>query len=411
MKYGLIGEKLGHSFSQEIHGRIADYEYELCEVARDEVDAFFENADFWGVNVTIPYKKTVISHLDYIDPAAEMIGAVNTVVNRGGKLYGYNTDFSGMRALIRHANINTDGKKVAILGTGATSRTAEAVAKSMEAREIIKVSHSGSAGAISYNELYEKHRDTEVIINTTPVGMYPNQNEFSVHPGRFGNLSGMVDVIYNPLRTHAVIEAESMSIPAVGGLYMLVAQAVAAAELFLDTELDASLTDKIYRELYRDKENIVLTGMPSSGKSTIGRELAQRLGKKLIDTDEEIARSIQMSISEFFSRYGEAKFRDLESEVIERAARENGAVISTGGGAVLRKSNVAALKQNGKIYFLNRSPELLIPTSDRPLSQSREAIYQRYSERFSIYKEAADVMIDADGEVNEIAEGIIENRR
>ena len=408
MKYGLIGEKLGHSYSCDIHSRLGNGDYVLREVAREDTDSFFRKADFLGINVTIPYKETVIPYLSYIAPEAEEIGAVNTVVKKGGRLFGYNTDVYGMEALITRADIDLRGRKVAVLGTGGTSKTAAYVSKRLGAREVIRVSRTEKEDAVSYEELYARHGDIEAVINTTPVGMYPNTDSSPIELSHFPYLIGVIDAIYNPLRTRLLLEAEGLGIPAVGGLYMLVAQGVRASEIFFGKTYPDAKTEKIYRELARKKENIVLIGMPASGKSTVGKALADTLGLDFADTDEMIREGAAMDIPEIFSRLGEAAFRDMESEAVKRAASMSGTVIATGGGAVLRSENVLTLKENGRLFFLDRSPELLIPTTDRPLAKDAEAISKRYAERYPLYCRAADIKIPADGTVDEVARLIME---
>lgn len=406
MEYGCIGEKLGHSFSKEIHNALGDYSYELLEVARDALDGFMKDRTFKAVNVTIPYKEEVLPYLYEADAAAMEIGAVNTVVNRGGRLYGYNTDFYGMTELIKHAGVTLQDKKVAILGAGGTAKTSRAVAKSLGAREILTVSRSPSEDEISYGDLYKAHSDTEVIINTTPCGMYPNVFTSAVDISGFPSLSGVIDAVYNPLRTPLVTEARERGIPAEGGLYMLVAQAVRASEIFLDTAYPDGVTERIYEKLLKDKENVVLMGMPASGKSTVGRILKDRTGRELIDTDELITRKIGMPIPEYFDKFGEEEFRERECEVIREICAEGGLVIATGGGAPLRSENVKNLKKNGKIYFIDRPLESLVPTSDRPLAQDRAAIEKRYLERYEIYCKTADARIDADCDALTVADRI-----
>lgn len=406
MKYGCIGEHLKHSFSKEIHNALADYDYEICEIERERLPQFAKERDFLAINVTIPYKELIMPYLSYIDGAAGKIGAVNTVVNRGGELYGYNTDFYGMTRLIRHAGVEIRGKKVAILGTGGTSKTAAAVAADLGADKILQVSRGEKSGAVSYERLYKEHSDTEIIINTTPVGMFPNIYGCPVELERFTRLSGVIDAVYNPLRTPLIRRARELGVPAEGGLYMLVAQAVRASEIFLDKKYGEGEGDRVYKKIIAEKENIVLVGMPASGKSTVGRMLAQRLGKKFIDTDSLIVEKAKMSIPEIFAREGEAAFRLLEREVISEVAAESCAVIATGGGAVLAPENNDALKANGRIYFLDRSPALLVPTADRPLSSSVGDMEKRYRERYGIYTAVAEKRIENDGSpeaaVNEI---------
>ncbi len=408
MKYGCIGEHLKHSFSKEIHNALGDYEYDIREISREELEDFAKSGAFLGINVTIPYKELIIPYLSYIDEDARRIGAVNTVVNRGGRLHGYNTDFYGMTKLIEHAGITVSGKKVAILGTGGTSKTAAAVASSLGASEVLRVSRTCREGAISYEELYEKHSDAEIVINTTPSGMFPNIFGCPVELKKFKRLSGVIDAVYNPLRTPLILEAMRLGVPSEGGLYMLVAQAVRASEIFLDTVYPEEKIEAVYKEILKSKENVVLIGMPASGKSTVGKLLAERLGRKFIDTDELITEADGRSIPEIFAEDGEAHFRRLESEAIARAAAESSAVIATGGGAVLRGENVEALRENGRLYFLDRAVEKLIPTDDRPLSSSTEAIYKRYEERYPIYSSVCDARIDGDGTPDEVMREILE---
>lgn len=409
MEYSLIGEHLGHSFSADIHGRIGLYGYELCEIAPQELDGFMRKHEFRGINVTIPYKQAVIPYLDGIDENARRIGAVNTVVCRGGKLYGYNTDFGGMSALADKTGIEFTGRKVLALGTGGTSLTARAVAQAHGASSVIRVSRSGRDGAVTYDEAYRTHADAQIIINTTPCGMFPKNGGCPIDISRFPQLGGVLDAIFNPLRTALVSRALSAGLKASGGLYMLVAQAVLAAEIFTGKQLGTEIIDRIYSDLLADKENIVLVGMPGCGKSTVGRILAGRSGRRLIDTDSLTEAACGMRISDMFEKYGEKYFRDRETEAVKNAAAQSGCIIATGGGAVLRPENVAALKQNGRLYFLDRPPEQLRPTSDRPLAGSTEAIRHRYEERYAVYKACADTRIEVCGSADAVA-GCIERK-
>ena len=407
MQYGLIGERLGHSFSKVVHGYLADYDYELCELSREALDAFMKARDFKAINVTIPYKGDVIPYLSYIDPEAERIGAVNTVVNRDGRLHGYNTDFYGMSALIERLGLVLSGKKVVILGTGGTSRTANAVAEALGSREIVKVSRTAKDGAVDYQTLYEQHADAEILINTTPVGMYPNPDASPAELARLPMLEGVVDAIYNPLRTKLVLEARARGIAAEGGLYMLIAQAVRACEIFLDKKFDADTCARVFDAIAAEKENLVLVGMPASGKSTVGRLLAEALDRRFYDMDTCIEARAGKSIPEIFANEGEVAFRDLETQVLkEELAQRNGLVIATGGGAILRDENVEALRQNGRLYFLDRPLKDLIPTSDRPLASSVEAIRRRYEERYDRYCAVADLRVDGGGTPEEVAESV-----
>lgn len=399
MQYGCIGEHLVHSFSKEIHNKIGTYDYILREVARDDLDRFMTERDFAAINVTIPYKQAVIPYLEEMSDRASTIGAVNTIVNRDGKLYGYNTDFAGMKELIERTGIAVCGKKVLILGTGGTSKTAAAVAADMGAREIYKLSRTpGGDGVIGYDEAYARHSDAEVIINTTPCGMYPKCDGIPIEPEKFPHLEGVADAIYNPLRSNLVRRAAATGAAASGGLYMLVAQAVAAAELFFDTTYEKSVTESVYREILTAKENIVLTGMPACGKSTVARLLAERTGRRVYDTDALITEREGMEITDIFAKHGEKYFRDAESAVIHDISQTSGCIIATGGGAVLREKNISALKSNGKVYFIDKPLEELMPTDDRPLASSAEAIRKRYNERYATYCATADEITVTSGE-------------
>ena len=407
MNYGLIGERLPHSFSKEIHEKIADYDYSLKELKPDEVKDFILSKNYKAINVTIPYKQAVIPFLDEVSPEAEAIGAVNTVVNRGGVLYGYNTDFGGMRALIERTEVELKYKKVLILGTGGTSRTAAAVCERLGAKEIIRLSRSGREGSLTYEEAYTAHTDADVIINTTPCGMYPDTFGCPVDLDRFVRLSGVIDAVYNPLSTQLVIRAKERGLNAAGGLYMLTAQAVLAAQHFMDRELDViGLTNEIYEEIYFSKRNIVLSGMPGSGKTTVGKLIAEQLGREFLDSDALIVEKAG-EISHIFAEHGEAYFRDLETAVIRELTPLNGKVISLGGGAILRDKNVEALRANGAIFFIDRSPEYLIPTSDRPLADEKEKIMRLYKARIDRYMATADYIIDGDCEPADVADSVI----
>lgn len=408
MEYGLIGEHLPHSFSKEVHGKCASYEYRLVELRPEEVGRFMEQADFRAINVTIPYKQTVIPYLKEIHEAAAAIGAVNTIVRRPDGLYGYNTDFYGLKALVRRIGVSLRERKVMILGNGGTARTARAVARAEGAREIVTVERHPSGDTVSYDDAIALHADSEILFNTTPCGMYPHADggdgiaAIPIDIARLSSLCGVVDAVYNPLRTNLVMEARRRGIPAEGGLYMLVGQAVVASRVFLGEDFDAVSTDpatdaateRIFNAAMTEKENIVLIGMPGSGKTTVGRLLAESLGRPFVDTDAEIVRRAGKSISDIFATLGEPGFRALEAEVVaDIAAKTSGGVIATGGGAILADGNVRALQRTGRLYFLDRPLEALLPTPDRPLACSAEDIRRRYSERYDRYLATADVRI------------------
>jgi shikimate dehydrogenase len=409
MRCGLLGQTLGHSFSKEIHERLGRYTYELFEVPPEGLDAFLKARDFDGVNVTIPYKQAVIPYLEGMSERASAIGAVNTIVNRGGKLWGDNTDFGGLAALIRRMGLDLGGKTVLIAGTGGTSRTAMAVAAALGAAQTLRMSRSGRDGALTYEAAYAAHGDAEVLIHTTPAGMAPDVDGCAVDLGRLPRLQGVVDVVYNPLTTRLVHEARARGIPAENGLYMLAAQAVLAAEDFIPgARFGDKVTEDIYRALCFEKRSIVLTGMPGSGKSTLGAALAARLGRPFLDTDDEIVRRAGMPITEIFKTRGETAFRALETEVIRAFSLRFGAVVATGGGAVLRRENVDALKQNGTLVFLDRPLAALLPTDDRPLADDADKLKKLYETRCPIYAAAADVTVPVCGTPEETAGAILE---
>lgn len=407
MEYGCIGKKLGHSFSAVIHAKLGDYDYRLCELTETELVEFMTNKNFKGINVTIPYKETVIPFLDRIDESAKKIGAVNTVVNSNGVLTGCNTDFYGMSELLKRGGITLANKNVFILGTGGTSKTARAVAQSLGAAEINVVSRNPHNSEISYDEMYRRSAEVEVIINTTPVGMFPKSDASPVDPEIFPNLSGAADAVYNPLTTEFISRARSCGANAVNGLYMLVAQAAKAAELFFNDKTMTDKTNSVFSEIFKEKLNIVLVGMPGSGKTTIGKIVAEALGREFYDTDVEFVKE-NGEIADYFKSNGEKAFRDKESDIISDLGAKNGLVIATGGGAILRPENVKHLKENGLVIFLDRDVEKIVPTSDRPLGSDRNAIQQRYDERYPVYCSVADIKVDSNRDVNTVAQDVAE---
>lgn len=409
MEYGCIGEKLTHSFSKEIHNLLFDYDYEIREIPKGELQAFMTKRDFKAINVTIPYKQDVIPFLDEISDTAKQIGAVNTIVNRGGRLYGYNTDFSGLIALIKLNGITLEGKKVLILGSGGTSKTAVAVAEYLGALSVKRVSRTAKEDCITYEEAYKNFDVAEVIINTTPCGMYPNIIGEPINLDGFPKTEAVVDAIYNPLCSNLVVKAKKKGIKATGGLYMLVSQAAFAAELFIDTKVSEDKVYDVYKKIEQSKRNIVLTGMPSSGKSTVGKQLANELGMQFIDTDKEIEKSEGKTIPEIFTEVGESGFRDIEARIITTVSAKQNCVISTGGGAILREQNITALKGNGTIFFIDRPLEKLVTTDDRPLSSNRDDLVKRYNERYDIYCNTADEQILNDGEIDAVTKAIKED--
>lgn len=399
--YGLLGEHLPHSFSPQIHLALGNHDYNLFEVAPENLEAFMKEHNFKGINVTIPYKKAVIPYLDVVSPEAQKIGAVNTITVRDGKLYGDNTDYFGFVYMLEKSGISVKGKKTVVLGGGGASATVQAVLHDFGAKEVIVVDLNTEN---NYQNLY-LHYDGEIIVNTTPVGMYPNNLKSLVNLDDFKNLSGVLDVVYNPLKTKLILDAEERNIPCSAGLSMLVAQAKKAHEIFFDTKIETSVCEKIENILKKQMCNIVLIGMAGCGKSTIGKVLAEKLNKELVDTDQMIENVENMPIPEIIEKFGEVHFRNCENAAVILAGREKECIIATGGGVITRLENYNPLKQNGIIVFINRDAELL-PTNGRPLSQMH-GVKALYEKRMPLYRQFADIEIDGNGTVEEVADRII----
>ena len=406
MRCGLIGRRLGHSYSCQIHRALADYSYELWELEPEELAGFLEKRDFAGINVTIPYKEQVIPYLDELSETARAIGAVNTVVNRNGRLVGDNTDLPGMLALIRRMRLTLAGKKVLILGTGGTSKTARAAAAQLHAAEIYRVSRCGKDDAITYPQAAAEHGDAACIINTTPCGMYPDVDACPVDLEDFPRLEGVVDAVYNPLRTDLVLNARRRGIAAEGGLYMLAAQAAYAGALFRGCTASQAEIDLAYHTVRRQMENIVLIGMPGCGKSSIGQALADSLHRPFIDADAEIVRRAGCSIPEIFAKDGEPGFRKIESAVLADLGKASGTILATGGGCVTRPENYPSLHQNGRIVWLTRPLELL-PTDGRPMSQANP-LAALWETRKALYEQFSDVTVRNDTTIDACVQQIEE---
>lgn len=404
--FGLLGEILGHSFSKEIHESINDYTYNLIEVSKDNFNSFMETKNFKAINVTIPYKESVIPYLSYIDPKAKQIGAVNTIINDNNKLYGYNTDYLGLKQLIIKNKIDFKNKKILILGTGGTSKTAFVLSKDLGCTQVIKVSRRKSDETISYEEAKEKYNDANIIINTTPCGMYPN-DDLIIDLDNFNNLEAVVDVIYNPLNTKLIRAAKERNIKAVNGLYMLVAQAVYASYLFINKDVVESKIDEVYKKIKNNKLNISLIGMPSCGKTTISLELGKLLNKEVVDSDVLIEKEINMPISQFLNKDNENVFRDIESKVIDNISKQNNLIISTGGGVIKRKENIDYLRRNSIIIFIDRDLELLQTTSSRPLSNNKTDLQKLYNERYDIYVSSCDYIVKNNDELKSTIDEIL----
>lgn len=441
MKYGLIGYPLIHSFSKSLHNKLGNNDYELCELKKEDLDKFMNDKNFYGINVTIPYKQEVIKYLDHISDDAKNINAVNTIKNISGKLYGFNTDSLGFEAMLKYYKIDVYDKNILILGTGATSETVAYVLYKLKSKSIYKQNRAKEIYSCEFNKNTNKlelsknsidigtknnlYQKIQIIINTTPNGMYPHlDDELIVNMDEFINLEAVADVVYNPLRTKLLQKAEEKRIKIASGLYMLVAQGFYANDIFFSEKNDVcdykfkiendNVTDlnnqlvEIYNEILNEKQNIVLIGMPSCGKSTIGKLLSSELNKKYIDTDFEIEKIINMPISDFINQHGEQKFREIEKQVVSDMSKYNGVVISTGGGVILDNENVERLKYNGKLFFINRSIENLKATDSRPLTSTLEKLKQIFDIRLQLYKKAADYEINGDLELDDKLE-IIKN--
>ena len=388
-RLGLIGEKLGHSFSPAIHMKLGTPDYSLFELKPEELETFLERGDFDGLNVTIPYKKAVIPYCAELTEQAKRIGSVNTIIRRAdGTLLGHNTDYDGFLYMIRSSGVEVQGKKCLILGTGGASLTVRTVLEDLSAGEIVFISRTGEN---NYQNL-DRHADARIIVNTTPVGMYPRSGEAPLNVRAFPALEGVFDLIYNPARTRLMLDAERLGIPAVNGLGMLVAQAKAASERFRDISIPDHVVEDITREIEKQTKNLILVGMPGCGKSTIGRKLAARLDRPLVDTDEEIVKRIGCTIPEYFASHGEEEFRKREHEVLRDFSSRSGQVIATGGGIVTRTENMDPLRENSVVVFLRREIEKL-PTRGRPISQSSN-LHELYEKRRPLYEAAADVTVD-----------------
>jgi len=404
MEYGLIGERLGHSYSPPIHRVFWDYDYQLYPMPREELIRVLKERKFQGLNITIPYKKDVLPYCDEISPVVEKVGSANTLYFRDGKLCADNTDLPGFLFMLEKGGISLQGKKVIILGSGGTSLTAQAACREEKAQEYIVVSRSGP---VNYDALYHQHTDGEVIINTTPVGMYPGNLESPVDLAAFPRLSGVADVIYNPARTALILDARERKIPCIDGLWMLVAQAWHAAKQFIGRDIPEEKIQEAYQTVRRDCLNLVLIGMPGSGKTTLGKLAAEKLGKRFIDLDAEIEKEYG-PIPEIFEKQGENAFRELESAVCAKFGKESGLVIASGGGAILRRENVRALSQNGMMCWLQRPLEAL-GTQGRPLSQGGlSALETMWQMRRPLYQACADFIVENTGAPAQAAARMVE---
>lgn len=396
MNCGLLGGKLGHSYSPQIHSYLGDYSYTLYEKTPDELERFLKHGDFTGLNVTIPYKKDVIPYCHALSPVAQQLGAVNTILRQqDGTLIGHNSDLFGFSSMVKHSGIHVSGKKVLVLGSGGASNTAVFALKEMGAKAVV-ISRNGEN---HYNNLY-RHEDAAIIVNTTPVGMYPHVGVSPVSLNSFPKLEGVLDLIYNPSRTQLLLDAERMGIPCCNGLWMLVAQAVESAQWFTGQSIAETVIPMIHRKLQQQMENIVLIGMPGCGKSTIGKLLAQKLNKKFVDADACIEAEAGCPIPEIFSSSGEEAFRELESKVLQQLGKASSTVIATGGGCVTRAENYPYLHQNAAIIWIKRNISQLA-TDGRPLSQCGK-LELMYAQRQPMYRAFADITVENSGTVADV---------
>lgn len=401
MRCGLLGRKLGHSYSPQIHSHLGTYRYTLFEKEPQEVEGFLRSGDFSAINVTIPYKKTVMPYLDVLSPTAQKLGCVNTIVRRpDGSLFGHNTDYFGFTDLVRHSGIQVAGRKVLVLGSGGTSNTAVKALEDLGS-QVVVISRSGPE---DYAHLY-RHEDAHVIVNTTPVGMYPGNGVSPVDLEAFPHLEGVLDVIYNPAKTQLLLDAQRLGLPHANGLWMLVAQAKESAEYFTGSSLPDSCIAQVHRAMRLQMENIILIGMPGCGKTTVGMALAQRMHRPLVDADAEVEKLAGKSIPELFAAEGEAAFRRLENQVLAQLGKQSGLVIATGGGCVTQPCNWPLLHQNGTLVWLGRDLDAL-STQGRPLSQS-EDLARMFARRQPLYQAFHHLYVENRGTPMETAEEIL----
>ena len=405
MKYGLIGKDVRNSFSKSIHEQIG-YDYELISLKEEELEKFFKDKDFKGINVTIPYKQSVIKFLDYVSPSVEKIGVCNCIVNEDGLLKGYNTDYDGVMYLIKKNDFDFKNKNVLILGSGGTCKTVSCVLKDLFVKNIYVASRSPKENQYSYQDIYKL--DVDFIVNTTPNGMIGYSDDILIDLSKFNKLEGVIDVIYNPLRTSLLNEANKLDIQNSNGLDMLIYQAIRASELFTNSKISDEVISKIKSKILLDKLNFVLIGLPGVGKTTLGKLVAEQFNKEFVDMDSLIVNKENMSIKEIFDKYGEAYFRNLESNLCKELESKNNLVISTGGGVILNKENVKSLAKNGLIIFLDKDLDLFTLSDERPLTKNKEELKKIRDLRYNLYLSSCDVLINLNNNLDKNIEKIME---
>ena len=392
--FGLLGKKLGHSFSKKVHESFVDIEYKLFET--DNLDVFFKNNQIKGLNVTIPYKSEVIPYLDELSSEAQETKAVNTIIFRSGKLIGYNTDYYGMLKALSYNSISLQGKSVIIMGNGSTSRTINAICRKNQAKNIFILARNPNHSEYFLGNV-DNLKNIDIIFNATPVGMFPNNNDnplidLSKHP----NLSSVIDVVYNPLRSNLLIQAERLGIKAVNGLFMLISQAAKSIELFHNIKIPDVNIENYYKRLLFQSLNIVFIGMPMSGKSFLAKKISEIYNIELIDIDEEIENLTKKSIDNIFDTHGESFFRNLEKDQVLKCFKQHSKAISCGGGIILNQDNITMLKQNGLVIYIDTPLHLLKEKNpkNRPLLQNSGDIDKLYNERRELYLVSADIIIN-----------------
>lgn len=400
MQYGLIGNKLGHSFSKTIHEQLAPYTYDLCPLTESEFHSFMERRDFKAINVTIPYKIAVIPYLDEIDKKAQKIGAVNTILHQDNRLLGTNTDYDGFLYTLKQHHIDFRNKKALVLGDGGGAQAIKAVLQDEGCAQIVSTRRTASPTTITYEEARLKHRDVQIIVNTTPCGMFPDNDDRPCDLNDFPSCEAVVDIIYNPLLTRLCLQAKQKGIRYAGGLEMLIAQAKYAVEFFTQQSIGDHKINEIYRQMMKEKRNIVLIGMPSCGKTTIARKLSEQLGRSWVDLDEVIEAQTQRTIADIIRQDGESSFREIEANVCAQFAKKQNTIIATGGGIIKNAQNTERLAGNGWIVYVKRDLDLLLVDPARPLSSGKEAIAALYEERKQRYEKAADVIVENNHDMN-----------